>query len=118
MAHFGSRRALLMGGAAFAAGELLVNQNAAANETPSGTPTPTPGVTVADLEQQLKSGLKARRTVEFDFIRAVTLKVKNGQLPIDLVQSTYLWARRHQPYPYPYFERAMRDRAAKAGYSL
>jgi len=85
---------------------------------PSGSPTPTPGVTIADLEQQLKSGLKARRPVEFDFIHLVVVKVKNGNLPIDLVQSTYLWAIRHKPYPYPYFERGLRERAAKAGYAL
>ena len=86
---------------AFATGALI----AESAEDPPGTGTPMPGLTVVDLEQQLKSGLKARRPLEFDFIKAVVQKVKDKELPIDLVQSTYLWARRRQPYPYPYFER-------------
>ena len=77
-----------------------------------------PGATVADLEQMLKSGLKARKPAEFDFIRRVTTKVADGDLPVDMVQSTFLWARRHQPYPYPYFERGLRERAARAGLTL
>ncbi|MFO0816839.1 MAG: hypothetical protein U1A77_02780 [Pirellulales bacterium] len=88
-----------------------------AEETP-GTPTPTPGVTSADLEQQLKSGLKARRPEEFAFISSVVQKVKANQLSIELVQSTYLWAKRKQPYPYPFFERGLKERAARAGISL
>lgn len=87
-------------------------------EDPPGTPTPTPGVSSADLEQQLKSGLKARRPVEFEFIRSVVQKVKDKQLSIELVQSTYLWARRKQPYPYPFFERGLKERAAREGISL
>lgn len=118
MSQQATRRKWLAGGVLLAVGSLASPWVVSAIDPPSGSSTPTPGVTIADLEQQLKSGLKARRPVEFDFIHQVVVRVKNGNLPIDLVQSTYLWARRHKPYPYPYFERGLRERAAKAGYAL
>lgn len=99
---------------AFGAG-LAVAESA---EGPVGQDSPMPGVTVLDLEQTLKSGLKARRPVEFEFIRLVVLKVKANELPIELVQSTFLWARRQAAIPYPYFERGLRERAARLGISL
>ena len=87
-------------------------------EEPVRQDSPMPGVTVLDLEQTLKSGLKARRPVEFDFIRLVVLKVKDNEIPIELVQSTFLWARRQAAVPYPYFERGLRERAARLGIAL
>lgn len=83
-----------------------------------GNLTPMPGVTATDLEQTLKFGLKARRPVEFQFISDVVQQVKNKQLPIDLVQSTFLWAKRKKPYQYPYFEKALRVRANDLGYTV
>lgn len=112
-----SRRHWLVRAWTFVAAGLWFNSAASSQEVPSGSTNPAPGVTIADLEQQLKSGLRARRPVEFEFIHAVVVMVQEGDLPIDLVQSTFLWARRHKPYPYPYFERGLRDRAAKAGYA-
>jgi hypothetical protein len=56
--------------------------------------------------------------VEFAFIEQVVERVKAKQIPISLVQTTFAWARRHQPYPYPYFERGMRERAQKLGVTL
>ena len=99
-------------------GGLLAPGSIVLADEPPGSLTPTPGVTAADLKQTLKSGLKARRPVELDFIDRVVTMVKNGDLPISLVQSTFLWARRHQPRPYPYFERGLRERAAKSGISI
>jgi len=90
----------------------------AADDTLPGSATPTPGVIAADLEQTLKSGLKARRPVELEFISAVVLKVKNNELPLELVHSTFLWARRQKPYQYPFFERGLRERATKLGLSV
>ena len=90
----------------------------ATEDPPSGSVNPQPGGRVADLEQTLKSGLKARRPVEFAFIEQVVERVKAKQIPISLVQTTFSWARRHQPYPYPYFERGMRERAQKLGVTL
>jgi hypothetical protein len=101
----------------FAISALSFRRATAADPLP-GSLTPMPGVTAADLEQTLKSGLKARRPVEFEFISVVVLKVKNNELPLDLVQSTFLWARRQKPYQYPYFERALRERATKLGYTV
>jgi hypothetical protein len=92
---------------------------ARADDEPSGSATPQPGGKVADLEQTLKSGLRARRQLEFDFIHQVVLKVKAKELPADLVQSTFQWARkRGSRYPYPYFERGMRERAQRLGVDL
>ncbi|MFO0869923.1 MAG: hypothetical protein U0935_13400 [Pirellulales bacterium] len=99
---------------AFSAGTVV----AESAEEPPGSGTPMPGVAVVDLEQQLTSGLKARRPVEFAFIHGVVQKVKNRELPLDLVQSTFFWARRRQPYPFPYFERGLRERAARLGIIL
>jgi hypothetical protein len=76
---------------------------------------------VADLQQQLESGLKARRPVEFAFIRRVVVLVQNEQLPVDLVKGIFNWARkkaRFKKHPYQYFERAMREEAKKLGVQL
>jgi len=83
-------------------------------------PNTSPGVDGAgiDLRIQLEKGLKARLPREFDFIDHVVGMVDNNQLPRDLVQSTFLWARPKKPYPFPYFENGLRLRAAKRGISL
>ena len=87
-------------------------------EEPPGSLNPAPAITVANLEQTLKNGLKARRPIEFDFIKLVVDMVKDEQISLELVQSTFLWARRKQPVPYPYFERGLRERASKQGIAL
>lgn len=69
-----------------------------------------------DLKDTLQKGLKARRPNEHQFIAHVVNHVENGHLPLDLVNSTFLWARRQQAhYPFPYFERGLKERAKKAG---
>jgi len=76
---------------------------------------------IADLQQQLQSGLKARQPREFAFIRRVVTLVNNQQLSVDLVKSTMQWARRKaglRKYPFPYFEFAMRELAKKRGVEL
>ncbi len=73
---------------------------------------------VADLHQQLKSGLKARRPEEFAFIQKVVTMVENDTLPLDLVMSTFLWTRKNpkaREYPFVYFQAALRERAKKLG---
>ncbi len=72
----------------------------------------------ANLEQTLKNELRARRPVEFEFIHMVAVKVQTKELPAELVQSTFLWARKHRPYPYQYFERGLRVRAQRIGIDL
>lgn len=76
----------------------------------------TPGADVAGLQEQLEGGLRARLPPEFAFIKRVVTAVETGRLPIALVKSTFAWARRKkQPYPFPYFERALKLRAAEQG---
>jgi len=65
-----------------------------------------------DLEMTLKKGLLCRRPIEFEFIDIVVDAVAKNVLPIDLVYSTFIWARRKRPYPFVYFRRALRMRAA------
>jgi len=75
--------------------------------------------TVLGLEDRLKTGLKARRPEEFAFLEDVARLVRSGELPVKLVDSTYLWAmQRQQKYPYPLFERALRIQAGRIGVEL
>ncbi|MEI6256527.1 MAG: hypothetical protein WCQ77_07770 [Planctomycetota bacterium] len=71
------------------------------------------------LEDQLKTGLKARRAEEREFIDEVARRVNQGALPRKLVDSTFIWAvSRRQSYPFPAFERALRMQAEKLGVGL
>ncbi len=78
----------------------------------------TGGATVPTLKQQLVTGLLARTPQEQEFIDKVVAQVDSGELPLGLVQSTFLWARKHRPYPMQYFERALRVRANDVGISI
>jgi len=76
------------------------------------------GAEVAELQDQLESGLKARRPAEFAFIQRVVTLVEQGRLPVPLVVSTYRWAESKYKQPFPYFVRALRIRAARIGVQL
>jgi len=76
------------------------------------------GIIVPTLKQQLSTGLLARTPDEQAFVEKVVARVDSGDLPLSLVQSTFLWARRHRPYPMQYFERALRVRAGELGISI
>lgn len=76
------------------------------------------GAEVAGLKDQLDAGLKARQPEEFAFIAKVCTMVDRKQLPFDMVKGTFMWARKKLPYPYPYFERGLRLRAAQQGIKL
>lgn len=73
---------------------------------------------IANLQDQLESGLQARRDVELVFITRVVNMVEQDTLPLPLVLSTYQWARPKKPRPFPYFERALRIRAARIGIQI
>ena len=78
-----------------------------------------PGVRIADLQDQLESGLKARLPNEFQFIAIVVQRVTDRDLSVGEVKSVFQWARRkNKKVPYPYFERAMRIIAAQKGVAL
>jgi len=80
---------------------------------------PVGGAEVISLEDQLKTGLKARRPEETEFIDEVARLVNTGQLPRKLVDSTFIWAlRRRTNYPFPAFERALRLQADQLGVDL
>lgn len=70
-------------------------------------------VEIANLKDQLTFGLRARLPNEHAFIALVVKRVEAGKLPLDVVMSTFQWARRKRPYPFPYFESALRLRAAR-----
>ena len=74
---------------------------------------------VASLRDQLKAGLKARRDVEFNFIDEVVRLVEKRKLPVKLVVETFHYARRKPTgYPFQYFQRALKLRAARLGVTL
>jgi hypothetical protein len=80
---------------------------------------PVGGTEVISLEDQLKTGLKARRPEETEFIEEVARLVNAGRLPRKLVDSTFMWAlRRRTSYPFPAFERALRLQADQLGVDL
>jgi hypothetical protein len=99
-------------------------------------PAQQPGVRPSDtrsrngrqitLRDQLRTGLKAFTPADFVFIDLVVLRVNQGVLPRELVDSTFLWARRrvqttHPNYrqrPIVYFQPALAIRARKLGISL
>ena len=76
------------------------------------------GLELSEMENQLAFGLRARLPTEFQFIKRITVLVRSGQLPLEMVASTFAWARHKQPYPFPYFVRALRIRAADIGVEI
>jgi hypothetical protein len=77
------------------------------------------GIVVPTLKQQLETGLLARTPDDQAFVAEVVALVDSGDLPISLVQSTFLWARRKKPpFAMQYFQRALRIRAAAEGIDL
>jgi len=80
-----------------------------------------PGVQIANLRDQLEKGLRARLPREFEFIDRVIKLVEINVLPLELVKSTFQWARenaKNKRYPFPYFEYALRLRAKKIGIAI
>ena len=74
---------------------------------------------VLGLEDQLKTGLRARSSEDVAFIKDVVSLVQRGELPVKLVNSTFIWAIQHQrKYPFPAFERALRIQAERIGVDL
>lgn len=96
------------------AGALFVAADGRAQDS-SGAANPRVQV---DLQIQLEKGLKCRRPVEFEFVEHVVELVAEGTLPRSLVDSTFLWARRQGRYPFPYFQRGLKVRAARLGISI
>jgi hypothetical protein len=84
-----------------------------------GDTDPPAAVQIAELKDQLKNGLQARRPEDREFLDRVATMVENEQLPIELVKSTFQWARRKKTYyAFPYFERALILRAEQMGITI
>jgi hypothetical protein len=69
-----------------------------------------------DYTSQLNMGLKARRPVEFDYIKQVVALVNDGKLPKTLVDTTFVWAYKKPSRRLQYFQFALRSRATQLGY--
>ncbi len=109
--------AALLAIAALAAPDNLARCRAAAPATGIGTLNPFSPKHIS-LKDRLEKDLKARRPVEFAFIAKVVDLVEKGQLPLKLVDGTFLWARRRIRHRFQYFEFALRVRAARLGVKL
>lgn len=72
----------------------------------------------ASLKETLLYGLRPRTPNEQDFINTVVAKVDSRELKLEEVMALFQWSRSKKPYPFPYFERAVRARAEKAGVTL
>lgn len=96
-------------------GELATTVLADAVPQFGGSPV---GQQAPSLKDTLEKGLKARRPEEFEFVGRVVTLVEQGKLPLDVVLSTFKWARPKKPAPMPYFQRAMQIRAAELGVEL
>jgi hypothetical protein len=78
-----------------------------------------PGGSIADLADRLATGLRVKAPADVAFCEEVADLVRKGQLPTELVDSTYTWAiGRGKKYPFPAFEHVIRLKAAKLGVSL
>lgn len=75
-------------------------------------------VTRVTLKDQLEKALRARRPNEFKFIAKVVAQVDSGELPRDLVQSSFNWARKRPSKRIQYFEQSLKLRARRKGLAL
>lgn len=76
---------------------------------------------IADLRDRLVSGLKVRTTAERQFVEQVLQRAENNTIPLELVDSAFLWVRSNKAdhdYPFFYFERVLRIRGKRAGVSI
>ncbi len=67
---------------------------------------------------KIKVALRTVTPDEEAFVQHIVTMVKEGKLPVDLVNSTLQWARKKPAYQFQYFKRAIILRAAKQGISI
>jgi hypothetical protein len=89
---------------------------AAAVELQAAEPPPVDagGVQGLDLKTQLEKGLRARRNVEFEYIAEIIELVEEGELPRELVTTTFVWAVRQPSRQLQYFQFALQSRVRAA----
>jgi hypothetical protein len=93
----------------------LFGAHSAAAATPDNS-SRNPGLPT--LKQTLDDGLKARTPGEKAFNDKVVKLVHDHTLPLDMVDSTFLWARHKPTHQMEYFEKALAVRAEKIGVHL
>ena len=77
------------------------------------------GSRTSTLQDTLVNNLHATLPEQRQFLQVVRTKVDEGKLELRLVLAVMRYSqRRHNQFPFPYFERAMRYQAAKEGVSL
>lgn len=67
---------------------------------------------------EIKAGLRTAVPEENGFVQHVIDMVNQGELPVDLVDSTFQWARKKPQNRFQYFKRALIVRAAKIGINI
>lgn len=68
----------------------------------------------AEYERQLNALLKTRYDEEKQFVSKIVTQVRLGNIPSQLVSTSYGWVRNKRPdtyYPFVYFERVIRIQA-------
>ncbi len=65
--------------------------------------------------ETMKAALHTATPQEEGFIEYVVERVERGTLPLDLVQSTFLWAKRKPQKRFYYFKQGLILRAAQRG---
>ncbi len=75
------------------------------------------GDTVLDAGA-IKAALRTTAIEEGDFVERVVAKANAGKLPVELVESTFQWARKKPRHRFQYFKRALTQRAAALGITL
>jgi hypothetical protein len=68
--------------------------------------------------ETMKAALRTARIEEEGFIDDVLILVNREVLPADLVDSTFIWARRKPRYRFQYFKRGLIFRATELGIPL
>lgn len=82
-------------------------------------PSASGGTRVATLQEVLVANLRATRSEQQEFLRRVDRAVTGQKIDASLVMAIMRYSqRRNPPYPFPYFERAMRYEASKRGLHL
>lgn len=64
-------------------------------------------------EARLNAVLMTRRTVEKEYVAKIVKGVKDGEIPLNLVDQAWIWVRDKRPntqYPFVYFARVLKLR--------
>jgi hypothetical protein len=66
----------------------------------------------------MKVALHVSEQEDDGFIELVLARVDAGTLPLDMVQSTFLWAKKKPRHKFQYFKFGLKQRAEDAGIKL